>query len=314
MRKLGSAANFYGGPGECNHKKFVKDAGMFMIDLFPQTWSICLLIHLQAIIRRDVRIASAVRRPNVAMRHTSTNSYGKEHVNRSRSGKYEMIALDEVEMPGAKGEGKYIVEVDGNNNYHSYWYWKSKRLGAGKYAHCQVPAKLVRTVAKFIRNTGHDGYFVVEGFTCAKLELEGREEIFRAASSYKGNPWLDWCMVEYEQDGVDDDSSNSVLFPAQILGFIRIKTKEITTPFTDDKEQMYAVLLTAIEPLSWETLENEFVTKVELGRGHEFFEVIPIESITHPLLVFENLGGSMLEHFVVLPRRKWTRFFSNKIN
>lgn len=74
MRKLGSAANFYGGPGECNDKKFVKDAGMFMIDLFPQTWSICLLIHIQAIIRRDVRIASAVRRPNVAMRHMSTNT------------------------------------------------------------------------------------------------------------------------------------------------------------------------------------------------------------------------------------------------
>ena len=228
---------------------------------------------------------------------TYVYEYGKEHVNRSRSGKYEMIALDEVEMPGAKGEGKYIVEVDGNNNYHSYWYWKSKRLGAGKYAHCQVPAKLVWTVAKFIRNTGHDGYFVVEGFTCAKLELEGREEIFRAASSYKGNPWLDWCMVEYEQDGTDDDSSNSVLFPAQILGLIRIKTKEITTPFTDDKEQMYAVVRTLAG-----------------GMHHEFFEVIPIESITHPLLVFENLGGSMLEYFVVLPRRKWARFFTNKIN
>ena len=105
-----------------------------------------------------------------------------------------------------------------------------------------MPDKFVSTVAKFIRNTGHDGDFVVEGFTCMKLELDGRQEIFRAASSYKGNPWLDWCMVEYKQDGTDDDSSNSALsYPAQILGFIRIETKEITSPFSDDQEQMYAV-------------------------------------------------------------------------
>ena len=73
------------------------------------------------------------------------------------------------------------------------------------------------------------------------------------------------------------------------------------------------VVRTVKEPLSWETLENDFVSKVELGRGHEFFDVIPIESITHPLLVFDNLGGSVLEHFVVLPRRKWARFFANNI-
>ena len=109
-------------------------------------------------------------------------------------------------------------------------------------------------------------------------------------------------------------SNFALSYPAQILGFIRIvETKEITSPFSDDQEHMYAVVRTVKEPLSWEMLENDFVSKVELGRGHEFFDVIPIESITHPLLVFDNLGGSVLEHFVVLPRRKWARFFANNI-
>jgi len=292
MRKLGSAVNFHGGPGETNHKKFVKDAGN----------------NTQG--RPNCFSSQAAQR----CYETYVYEYGKEHLNRSsRSGRYKVITSDKVELP-AKGEGKYIVEVYENNDYHSYWYWKTKRLGAGKYVHCEVPAKFVRTVTKFIRNTGHDGDFVVEGFTCVKLELEGRDEIFRAASSYKGNSWFDWCMVEYEQEESDDDSADSmVTYPAQLFGFIRIKTNGITTQFTNDKEQMYAVVRTAKEPLSWETLENDFVCKVELGRGHEFFEVVPVDSITHPLLVFDNLGGSVLEHFVVLPRRKWARFFGNKI-
>ena len=206
MRKFGSASNFNSGPGECNHKRFVKDAGTFMSDLFPPLWSICLLIHFTG---NNTQGRPSCFSSQAAQRcyETYVYEYGKEHLDRSTSGRYETIASDEVELPAAKGEGKYIVEVDENNDYRSYWYWKSKRLGAGKYVHCQVPDKFVRTVAKFIRNTGHDGDFVVEGFTCMKLELDGRQEIFRAASSYKGNPWLDWCMVEYKQDGTDDDSS-----------------------------------------------------------------------------------------------------------
>ena len=60
-------------------------------------------------------------------------------------------------------------------------------------------------------------------------------------------------------------------------------------------------------------LESEFVAPLKLGSGESNFNVVPVESIAYPLLVIGNSGGSKLEHFCILPKRKWARYFGDRI-
>ena len=60
---------------------------------------------------------------------------------------------------------------------------------------------------------------------------------------------------------------------------------------------------------------TSFVSKFELGfdRDIQDYVVVPIESIAHPLAVFQNYGGNYKEYCCALPKRKWGRYFGDKI-
>jgi hypothetical protein len=41
--------------------------------------------------------------------------------------------------------------------------------------------------------------------------------------------------------------------------------------------------------------------------------VVEIETISNPLCVFKNYGGTSNSYFCVLPKRKWGHYFGEKI-
>ena len=72
---------------------------------------------------------------------------------------------------------------------------------------------------------------------------------------------------------------------------------------TDDKCLHYAVVQTATNSLSWETLEEEFITKFTVSDKDESLCLVPATAIVHLLLVFDDFMGDRDNFFVSLPRR-----------
>ena len=61
----------------------------------------------------------------------------------------------------------------------------------------------------------HD--YSVTGYTACKLLVDGRQEILRAISSFMDDGhWYDWCLVQWEVNGVHKT------FPGRILGFFTL--------------------------------------------------------------------------------------------
>jgi hypothetical protein len=64
--------------------------------------------------------------------------------------------------------------------------------------------------------------------------------------------------------------------------------------------------------MSTEKMTEDFVCKFML-QSNTPTSVVEIESISNPLLVFKNYGGSTSEYFCALPQRKWGRYFGERI-
>ena len=144
---------------------------------------------------------------------------------------------------------------------------------------------------------------IVLGYTKANFKLFANDEqsIFYAHPFYKGHDWYDWAMVHFEEKDKLGNSFDS-LYPSRLLGFISIN---------GERE---AVVQCSLKPLSWNEVEKNFIQEIQLGTKFDVsFVTVPIESIVHPLCVFPDIGGSLQKHFVVLPRRNWSRFFGNQI-
>jgi hypothetical protein len=85
-------------------------------------------------------------------------------------------------------EGKYSLTLNVNGNDFS-----NPVLSTGK----RISVKFVEAMVRFIsENDTTSKQFEINAFTCCKLKLEGREEIFRAILNY-GNDreWYDWCLI-----------------------------------------------------------------------------------------------------------------------
>ncbi len=60
--------------------------------------------------------------------------------------------------------------------------------------------KFVEAMVRFIsENDTTSKQFKINAFTCCKLKLEEREEIFRAIWNH-GNDgkWYDWCLIRWD--------------------------------------------------------------------------------------------------------------------
>lgn len=278
MCLFGSGINFYGGPGECNHKKFVKDTGN----------------------NTQLQIGTFTSQVAERMYETMLFELAKTTMHRRENRKYELIGgrvrEDEMSL-----EGKYYLTVDGitHEGIHTGYSLRWANNNTTKME-CNVPYRFVSTLTKHAFDLGEDGSFSVTGYTCCKMSHHGRDEIYRSAQHYRGNDcWYDWAMVQYEQGG------SLVCYPARILGFFRFR----------NSNTVHAVVQSTVQPLSMEQLEQDFVSKITIGsHPTDDYCVIEAKSIHHPLYVFPNIGGLKDEYFCALPKRRWAQYFGRKIS
>jgi hypothetical protein len=268
MQRFGSASNFFGGIGESNHKRFVKDTG-------HNTQQRASNFSSQVAQRYYERMVCDIANQALVEKHNV---------------KYHAAERKCISYPVMEGKYSLTLNIRGND-------FTNPVISTGK----SISVKFVEAIVRFIcHNDSTSKMFRITAFTCCKLKLEGREEIFRAISNY-GNDgeWYDWCLISW--DGYDEH------YPARILGFF------------DDSESDTSVMAVvqsspASSPMSMERMGKDFISKFHMPDNlDECTYAVPIESIVHPLCVFKNYGGPNREYFCTLPQRKWCRYFGELI-
>ena len=56
--------------------------------------------------------------------------------------------------------------------------------------------------------------------------------------------------------------------------------------------RLYAVIHTASDYLSWQTIEKDFVAQFKFGDEDKCIFIVDVDTIISPLFVFKNFGGS----------------------
>ena len=173
-----------------------------------------------------------------------------------------------------------------------------------------VPRRVMKAIQLFLDNHGwNGGSHDMVGYTSLKMMLDGRKETFRATDEFHGSSWYDWCMVEWTIGG------SVSLYPSKIHAFVSFEDKVLVNSFDDyTEDDVFAVIQSSVEPLLMSQLEEDFISSFDLGFDAKVhYQVVPVETIAYPLYVFENYNGLKREHFCALPRRKWARYFGNRI-
>jgi hypothetical protein len=165
IKRFGSARNFFGGIGESNHKRFVKDTGHnakqracnFTSQIAQRYYErmVCDIAH-QALVQK------------------------KE----SRYSTQPIICTSYPVM-----EGKYTLTLNINGNDFA-----EPIISKGK----SILVKFVEAMAHFVsQHDSRSKQYNINGYTACKLQLDGREEIFCVTWSY-GNDgeWYDWCLIQ----------------------------------------------------------------------------------------------------------------------
>jgi hypothetical protein len=81
-------------------------------------------------------------------------------------------------------------------------------------------------------------------------------------------------------------------YPSRLFGFI--------TPNNTQE----AVFQCSVNPIQWDTIQQNFIVEIQLGRNFNVsFVTVPIESIVNPLYVFPDDGDQTDKYFVVLLKR-----------
>ena len=292
MCLFGSAMNFYGGPGECNHKKFVKDTAN----------------------NTQHQISTFVSQLALRYYETMLFEIAKEAANKRFKKRYELIdkATDEARVILT---GSYTLKMKAAN--HSVTHpdysleWKHEKKNKQPF---DLKARVVDTIIKFVKDAGWDDRFVATGFTCLSSDLHGRTDLFRCTNSFHldREEWYDWCMIEYDY-GTEAEPS-TVVHPSKIHCFIQFNTEGMMDDSGYDKDQVFVVIQSSKDPLSLSTLESEFIANFELGCDPNVdYKVVPIDSIVEPLMVFGKSPGCTNEYCCALPKRKWGRYFGDKV-
>ena len=121
---------------------------------------------------------------------------------------------------------------------------------------------------------------------------------YNAHPYYHGAEWYDWTYVCYHIEGRDGESEFQY-YPSKILGFIRSKTGEVQ-----------AVVQCSEKPLPWLQLEQKFVCKFDLCSSVGKEQIVPISSLSDPLCVVKDFGGSEDKYMLVLPKGLWSEYYA----
>ncbi len=170
------------------------------------------------------------------------------------------------------------------------------------------PDRCIQAIALHAAKNEYHQDYSVRGYTACKLLLDGRQEIFRAISSYMDDGhWYDWCLIGWVDDGVENT------FPACILGFFDMDHSGSSAELIDS---VYVVIESSHDVVSMDALSQSSVKKFKMPTSSKLADstyLIPVSTIANPLCVFKNYGGSVNEFFCASPRRKWSRYFSAQI-
>jgi hypothetical protein len=228
------------------------------------------------------------------------------------SHRYELIG-NYKNASRVKVSGRYDILIQDMDPYSSHCQWVDKRK---KEDHPYLKQRVIDTIIRFVAEEGWDDTFCATGFTRLSSDLHGRRDTFRCTNNFHtdGLPWYDWCMVEFELVTSTSTTTSVVQHPSLINSFIRFDTAELFDDGEWKQDQIFAVVQSSKQPLSMQTLESEFISSFELGCDPEVdYTVVPIDSIVQPLMVFGKSPGLSQEYCVALPKRKWGRYFGDKV-
>ena len=285
MVLFGCGINFYGGPGETNHKVFVKDTGNNTQCRAESFSSQCAKRYYEILLFK----------------------LAKANTDRRRSKKYKFINQDKASVC-RNYEGRYVLRVPSvtgsGNPVDATATWGDKDR---KREECNVSSITTNALIKFLHNNSYSISSSLNGYTCCKMILKEREVTFRCSEDYMGERWFDWCLVEFEREGTRNETET---YAAKVLGFYKIAESE---SYMNDG--FFAVVHTSDESVSFENLSSNFVHGFVLGQDlcYDIY-VVPVYSIVHPLYVFKNEGGHVGQYFCSIPRRRWARYFGRKVN
>jgi hypothetical protein len=188
--------------------------------------------------------------------------------------------------------GEYIVRIDPTT--------ESIRLKCAKQnKHVKkrgLDSRLVEVIKRVARESGTE---TIIGYTRATIyENNGHVTKYNAHPFYHGAEWYDWTYVCYHIKG-NDGESEFQYYPSKILGFIRSKTGEVQ-----------AVVQCSEKPLPWSQLEQKFVCKFDLCSSFGKEQIVPILSLSDPLCVVKDFGGSEDKYMLILPKGLWSEYYA----
>ena len=194
MMRFGSAINFYGGVGECNHKQFVKLTG-FNTHKRIQSF-----------------ISKVATRYYAAITFEIAHKHSQHRLSNGVTGSYQTVSKNDGTVTM---EGKYILTLEGLEDNGIFSHYKVDKSTS-------LPTHLIWGIAVYAsRELNIQDRFSVVGYTVCKMRVDERDEMFRCRSNYSHDgQWYDWCLIEWV-----DSNNTSQTYPGLILGFIQVVTK-----------------------------------------------------------------------------------------
>ena len=287
IQLYGCGINFFGGPGETSHKKFVKDMACNTQMRIGEFTSQIAKRYYESLLRDRV----------------------SEYLRVQDERDFELVGAKKKEDFVLENEFQLAISVFDKNKYSvDATKWTTRNLQKGTVLFDEY---LALGISNFYHSLGHSGKVAVKCYTCCKLELEGKRTILRCAEKLGGDDddWFDFCITEY----IDPEKRGLArlhYYPGKILGFFKC-----VTPFSDiDRHTVYACIQSSSVPMSIADLENHFIRRFDLNLSVSGVTVVPVKQcVKSPLAVVPNFGGKSNQFLAVLPQRRWPQYFSRRI-
>jgi len=230
---------------------------------------------------------------------------------------YERVNIGEKEK--FKGQYKILFgPMDQHGKGSAQIDWTDKKRNKVKL---DVHAHLKMIINKFALDQKSYGALQLVGYTSYQTKFDGDDLHTKCyANEYThGGPWYDWCMIQFHQD---DIPASQTMSPAKIIGFVKYESRGIPTPclmqeqglalkeieegYMEDKT-MYAIVHTASQWLTMDTMEKEFSETFLLGDVNQCLYIVDVKSIIAPLFAVANENDPTM--ICMLSQKKWGKLF-----
>ena len=225
IQLYGCGINFFGGPGETSHQKFVKDMAC----------------------NTQMRISEFTSQ--VAKRYYDSllRDMAAEYIRVEDQRNFELVgavaAKDDLTV---ENEFQMAITVRGTNNFtvdKTKWTQRDRQKGTVLFKD-----HLALGIANFYSDRGQLGKVSVTCYLCCKLQLDGIPTILRATEKYgdQATEWYDFCLTEYYDPKQRRANERFHSYPGLILGFFKC-----VTPVGDiNKETLFACIQSSDKPMS----------------------------------------------------------------